>query len=224
MISKYHSSIYPVFSIFISLFIMIFGLASAKNAGSLYFLAFVYILFFITGFHKACLCIIPSFLILTLIFSGFTYLINNNMLSAVAMTNRLFTIFLSAIPGMSIRPVDLTRNLNQLRVPRFFTLGMLIAFNFVPLLKKEIGQIREAMKTRGAGNIMNFKIFYRAFLIPLIMRIVNISDILSLSVETRGFTPKGNNFSIYKPVKPRFKDFVIVSFVIVFACFSMVIK
>lgn len=224
MNSKYRSSIYPIFSIFLSLFIMVFGLIRAKYIGGIYFLLAVYLLFFITGFYKACLKILPPFIILTLIFSGCTYLINKNISSTLAMTNRILTIFVSVIPGMSIRLVDLIRSFNQLRIPRVFTLGMLIAFNFVPLLRKEISQIREAMKIRIAGNMMSIKIFYRALLIPLVMRVVNISDTLSLSVETRGFTLTGNKVSVYKPVKPLFKDFAVLFFTVIFALISMVIK
>lgn len=54
------------------------------------------------------------------------------------------------------------------------------------------------MKTRGAGSILNPKIFYRAFLIPLVTRIVDISDILALSIETRGFTLGKTMCTVYK--------------------------
>ena len=82
--------------------------------------------------------------------------------------------------------------------PRSVTLGMLIAMSFVPMLKVEIKRVREAMKTRGAGSILNPKILYRAFLVPLVMRLVNISDTLALSVETRGFALGKAPYSIYK--------------------------
>lgn len=224
MTEKYRSRMYPVFAIFISLFIMIFGFLRAKHISCTYFLSTVYLLFLTMGFYKSCLKFLPPFIIIAAIFSGITYIINCNVLSTLAMTNRLFAIFISIIPGTGIRPVDLTRNLNQLKIPRAFTLGMLISLNFVPLLKKEVKYIREAMKTRGAGNIINFKVFYRAFLIPLIMRVVNISDTLSLSVETRGFSIDDNNVSVYRPVKPLFKDFAVIFLVVILACLSMVIK
>ena len=75
---------------------------------------------------------------------------------------------------------------------------MLITMSFIPVLKVEIKRVREAMKTRGAGSLLNPKIFYRAFLIPLVTRIVDISDTLSLSVETRGFTSGKSKYTIYK--------------------------
>lgn len=106
--------------------------------------------------------------------------------------------FLAAVPGMATAPVRMTRALSQVHTPRSITLGMLIAMSFVPMLKVEIKRVREAMKTRGAGSILNPKILYRAFLVPLVMRLVNISDTLALSVETRGFALGKVPYSIYK--------------------------
>ena len=54
------------------------------------------------------------------------------------------------------------------------------------------------MKTRGAGSVLRPKIFYRAFLVPFVMRLVNISDTLSLSVETRGFSLEKRSYTVYK--------------------------
>lgn len=104
------------------------------------------------------------------------------------MINRFGSVFLAVAVGTSIEPADMTRNLSTLKVPRGITLGMLIATSFPPVLGAEIRRVREAMKTRGAGSVLNPKIFYRAFLVPFVMRLVNISDTLSLSVETRGFS------------------------------------
>ena len=99
---------------------------------------------------------------------------------------------------MSCSPVRMTRSLSQIRTPRSVTLGMLIAMSFVPMLKGEIRRVREAMKTRGAGSLLNPKILYRAFMVPFVMRLVNISDTLALSVETRGFALGKAPYTIYK--------------------------
>ena len=85
---------------------------------------------------------------------------------------------------------------------------MLIAMSFVPVLKGEIKRVREAMKTRGAGSILNPKIFYRAFLIPLVTRLVDISDTLALSVETRGFTLEKAKYTVYKKESICISDFI----------------
>ena len=82
--------------------------------------------------------------------------------------------------------------------------------SFVPMLKGEIGRVREAMKTRGAGSILNPKILYRAFLVPFVMRLVNISDTLALSVETRGFALGKVRYTIYKKESLAISDIVYV--------------
>ena len=133
------------------------NLVTAKQFSSLYFLGGTYLILLVTGFHKACFRIIIPVLIFSSFFGVLTYLINQSVPSAVSMVSRLLAIGIAAIPGMSIRPIDLTRNMNQINIPRSVTLGMLIALNFTPLLSREIRQIREAMKTRGAGSVIKLK-------------------------------------------------------------------
>lgn len=74
------------------------------------------------------------------------------------------------------------------------------------LLRAEVRQTREAMRTRGAGGLLNPAILYRAFLIPLMVRLVNLSDTLALSVETRGFTTEATPYTVYRPVYLQAKD------------------
>ena len=103
--------------------------------------------------------------------------------------------------------IRLIRNMNQLHFPKMLTLGMLIAVRFVPVVGSEVRQIREAMKTRGVrASLWNFKCFYRALLIPLIMRLINISDTLSLSLETRGFELENTPVTVYEPVQFTLRD------------------
>lgn len=130
--------------------------------------------------------------------------------AALAMVNRFGTVFLAIALGMSIEPIDMTRNLSTLKAPRGLTLGMLIATSFPPVLKAEKQRVREAMKTRGAGSILNPKIFYRAFLVPFVMRLVNISDTLSLSVETRGFSLEKVPYTVYKKEKICISDIIFI--------------
>ena len=56
------------------------------------------------------------------------------------------------------------------------------------------------------GGLLNPAILYRAFLIPLMVRLVNLSDTLALSVETRGFTTYPAPYTVYRPVYLQAKD------------------
>ena len=131
--------------------------------------------------------------------------------AAMAMANRFASVFLAAALGMSVEPADMTRNLSTLKMPRGVTLGMLIATSFPPVLGAEIKRVREAMKTRGAGSVLNPKIFYRAFLVPFVMRLVNISDTLSLSVEARGFSLEKVPYTVYKKEIVCMSDVLFIS-------------
>lgn len=195
---KVKNYVYPLFAAATSALIIVFGLIEAANMRSLYFLAGAYVWLFVFGCWKSCLKTLPVIIVLGGAFFGIGYLATSDYAFSFAMLGRILAILVAVIPGMSIQPVAITRNLSQLKVPRFVTLGVLIMYSFVPVLRGEIKRVREAMKTRGAGSILNPRIFYRAFLIPLVTRLVDISDTLALSIETRGFTLGKPKYTVYK--------------------------
>lgn len=89
---------------------------------------------------------------------------------------------------------------------------MLVTLRFIPVLAGEIRQIWEAMKTRGVRTAWyRISCLYRAFFIPLTMRIVNISDTLSLSLETRGFVLDDKEATVYAPVRFHARDAIFSS-------------
>lgn len=208
--------LYPLISIGSVILIMVFGLISAKSDFCIWYLAAMWVLFLIFGYWKSCFAVIPVAAVLCLIMAGITFLISRDLSAAMAAVNRILAVCIAIIPGLALQPITLVRGLSALHLPRMLTLGMMITLDFFPLLKGEVHQVREAMKTRGAGSLFNPQIFYRAFLIPLIVRLVNISDTLSLSVETRGFTTdKDAQYSVYKTVDPKASDFIFLAAVIV---------
>lgn len=199
MFLKYKKNFYPLFAIISSLLIMVFGLISARSINGSYFLIGAFVWLIIFGCYKQCLKVLPLFIVLGGVFALIAYFTSHkNPLAALAMANRFGAVFLAIVPGMSIQAVAMTRNLSALHTPRGITLGMLIVMSFIPVLTTEIKRVREAMKTRGAGSLLNPKIFYRALLIPLVTRLVDISDTLALSIETRGFTLEKGNYTVYK--------------------------
>ena len=196
---RFKQNLYPVLALLSSIFIIVFGLIMARSVSCSYFLLAALVWLMLFGCYKAVFHAIPLFLIVGGLFACIAYFSSGrDTMSALAMANRFGAVFLAIMPGMSIEAVRMTRNLSQLHTPRAITLGMLIAMSFVPVLKGEIKRVREAMKTRGAGSILSPKIFYRAFLIPLVTRLVDISDTLALSIETRGFTLEKAKYTVYK--------------------------
>ena len=194
---QYKKNLNPIVALISTLIIMVFGLVMSTKTECSYFLIGTTLWLVLFGCYKQ----LYKLLIVFILFGGFFAIIayfTMNLSAAISMLNRFGTVFLAIVPSTSIQAVAMTRNLSQIKVPRYITLGMLITMSFIPVLKVEIKRVREAMKTRGAGSLLNPKIFYRAFLIPLVTRIVDISDTLSLSVETRGFTSGKSKYTIYK--------------------------
>lgn len=211
--------LYPVLSIGVTLFIFIGALAMARSLSGVWFLAAVFLLLCIFGYGKTCLKMIPFLIIYTFVVTMVFYLASGrNLAFAGQMAIRLAGVAIAVIPGMSLPPANLVRNLTALNCPRLLTLGMLITMTFIPVLNSEIRQVKGAMKTRGVNSIWSLTGFYRAFLIPLIVRLVNISDTLALSVETRGFVAENTEFTIYHPVSFTVRDGLFaVLFLIVWA-------
>ena len=169
---RFKTKLYPLIAITASLFVIIFGLVAARNENLCWYLLGVLAWLCIFGCFKGVLKMLPAFVVFGGAFAG------GDFAAALSMLNRFGALFLGVALSMSIAAVRMTRSLSQVHTPRAITLGMLISMSFVPMLKGEIGRVREAMKTRGAGSVLNPKILYRAFLVPFVMRLVNISDTL----------------------------------------------
>ena len=208
---RFKTKLYPLIAITASLFVIIFGLVAARNENLCWYLLGVLAWLCIFGCFKGVLKILPAFIVFGGAFAGIAYAsAGGDFQAALSMLNRFGALFLGVAISMSVAAVRMTRSLSQVHMPRAITLGMLISMSFVPMLKGEIGRVREAMKTRGAGSILNPKILYRAFLVPFVMRLVNISDTLALSVETRGFALGKVRYTIYKKESLAISDIVYV--------------
>ena len=222
---RYRTTIHPIIAILTSLSIIIFGLLFANRVYvCYYFLLASFIWILILGCFRGCLRIMPFAIVLVAIFASISYFSTKSLEQAVIMSNRIFATTFAIIPGFSTSAIDTTRCLSSMKVNRGITLGMLIIMSFFPLLFIEIKRVREAMKTRGAGSILKPKIFYRAFLIPLIVRLTNITDLLSLSVETRGYSLEKVPYTIYKKSIITIYDFLILFGILAGAITILVLK
>lgn len=208
---RFKTKQYPLIAIVAALFVIVFGLAAARNDNLCWYLLGVLVWLCLFGCWKGVLKMLPAFIVFGGAFAGIAYVsAGGDVQAAISMLNRFGALFLGVAISMSVSAVRMTRSLSQIHTPRAITLGMLISMSFVPMLKEEIKRVREAMKTRGAGSVLNPKILYRAFLVPFVMRLVNISDTLALSVETRGFALGGSLYSIYKKEYPALSDVLFI--------------
>ena len=191
--------LFPLVNVIAAFAVIIFGLIEAKTAECSWFLLCFMAWICVFGCLKSTLRMLPMLVVIGGLFALISYLTSGEWMSALAMFNRFAAIFLGMACASSCSTTSTVRCLSQIHCPRSVTLGTLITTSFMPLLRVEIKRVREAMRTRGAGSILNPKIFYRAFLVPFVMRLVNISDTLSLSVETRGFSLGKTKYSVYHP-------------------------
>lgn len=206
----FKNKIYPLIAVASGVFVIVFGLITARTTACSFFLLGTFVWLCVFGCLRAALRVLPVFIVVGGIFFGIFYAATGEWLNALSMANRFGAVFLAVVPGMSLKPVALTRSLSKAHMPRSVTLGMLISMSFMPMLRGEIKRVREAMKMRGAGSALNPKILYRAFLVPLVMRLVNISDILALSVETRGFALGNVKYTVYKCESVALSDVIFV--------------
>lgn len=200
------SPIYPMLGFIIAILTLTIGLLFVENPNVIYFFIGIYLLHMAFGNWRACFAIIPFLLVMSSLFGFVTYIVAHDIESTTHAIYRSFAVCLAMIPGLSTPTTALIKNLRQMHISKAITLGMLITLNFIPLFRKEMNHIHDAMKTRGVVSILHPSVVYRAFLIPLIIRIVNISETLSLSVETRGFTLEKSCTTIYQPIAFRTRD------------------
>lgn len=199
--------LYPLLCLLSTICFLVGGMLLARRAYFPAFLAELCVFYLLFGYWRPLFASVFLFIPVSLFFVLLSCLINRNFHVALSMGTRVFLVGICAVPALGMAQIRLIRNMNQLHCPKMLTLGMLIAVRFVPVVGSEVRQIREAMKTRGVrASLWNFKCFYRALLIPLIMRLINISDTLSLSLETRGFELENTPVTVYEPVQFTFRD------------------
>lgn len=207
---------YPLISFSVSVIVLIFGMLFSKNLLAFVFATAIFVLYSAFGLFKSAWKMTVAMAICGLIIGGLSFLTNRSLDAFWQTLLRMILLGLCAVPMISTSPCDLTRCLAKLKCPRVITLGMLVTLKFIPVLVGEIKQIWEAMKVRGANmNWYRPSCIYRAFIIPLVMRIIGISDTLSLSLETRAFTLDDSTSSVYKVIKTKARDFVFLACVIV---------
>lgn len=212
---------YPLISFSVSVIVLIFGMLFSKNFLAFAFAAAIFVLYSAFGLFKSTWKMTVAMAICGLIIGGLSFLTNRNLDAFWQTLLRIILLGLCAVPMVSTSPCDLTRCLAKLKCPRVITLGMLVTLKLIPVLVGEIKQIWEAMKVRGA-NVSWYRpgTIYRALIVPLIMRIIGISDTLSLSLETRAFTLDDSESSVYKVITIKARDFVFLFLVIALCVFG----
>lgn len=199
--------IYPLFSILSGLLVFCVGLLVSKKITLIYLLVALTVVYILFGYTKVLLKAVPIFLIVGSLVGLGAALTSSSYMVGLQTLGRILLLAYASVVMVALPPVNLTRNFIAMGLPRILTLGMLVTIRFIPILASEIRQIREAMKTRGANlSIFNLTYLYRAFLLPFLMRIISMSDIMAISIETRGFDLSDKSKLVYKKVRLTKRD------------------
>ncbi len=199
--------IYPLISLLSALMVFCVGLLVSKRLTLIYLLIALTVVYLLFGYAKVLFRAVPLFFLIGSIVGLGAALTSSDPMIGVQTLGRTLLLAYSSVVMVALPPVHLTRNLIALGVPRILTLGMLVTVRFVPILISEMKQIKEAMRTRGANvKIYNLSYVYRAFLVPFLMRIISMSDIMAISVETRGFVLSDKSRVVYKQVRLTKRD------------------
>lgn len=208
--------VYPLFSLLSFFLIFPLGMIFSSSSWMWVFYGVFWTMFFFFGYWKACLWSMIGLAVLSFFFVGITALFNRDPKAIEMAAFRCAMISVSAIPLLGSSYTRLGKSLDSLRCPRSFSLVIMVLFSFLPILLDERRKIMEAYKVRGGNPHLPFA-FFKTMIVPFIVRTISISDTLSLSVETRGFDLRRKPKYIYDPVIPKWKDWLFLTFLLLFA-------
>ena len=156
------------------------------------------------------------FLILSFILIVIT---RENFIIGVLFLLKISILIISAIQfTLTTTQKELLVSLIKIRVSHSFAFALTIALRFLPTIIKEAKEVMDAQRTRAhklVFNVLKPVTSVRSYIpvvIPLFIIIFNRSFELSLSAETRGFTPK-----IYEKQKLKF-SFVDIYVLLILSC------
>lgn len=214
--------LYPLLCLLSGMLVFFAGLLFVKQSWFLFFLLSIIILYTFFGYFHVMLKAVIMFSIIGLITFAITALYFPTQ-NAIQNLYRMLLLGLSGVPTVSLPPINLVRCLNSLKVPRWLTLGLLICIRFFGIMSEEVRRIKCAMRLRGISGWYNPKIWYRAIIIPFMMRLFSISDMLSLSLETRAFSMT-SKASVYKQVRLQPRDWIYFVIIVAIVVIGFLLK
>jgi energy-coupling factor transport system permease protein len=189
---------YPLLALAEAYAVFFIGMLLATKPYFWAFLLAVLLVDILFGYWKTAVFVLAVFLPISGL-AGLIALPGAGGEKALQIAGRFLCLAIAAIPTAVMEPVSLVRVMNRMGFPRYLTLGMLVTIRFIPYLVDEMKQIRTAMKSRGIrASWYNPKFIYRALIIPVMLRIISISDLLTVSIETRGFVMKESKATVYQ--------------------------
>lgn len=108
-----------------------------------------------------------------------------------------------------VTPTEIIATLYKMKCPRIVSIMVTIIFRFMPTIRHEFSQIRDAQKLRGITSITRPMECFEYTLIPMMMRCAKVSEELSIAAEVRGIEYPGRHTS-RRNIKMHAKDYVLL--------------
>lgn len=119
---------------------------------------------------------------------------------------------LSLLFAFTTNPVTFVMSLmQQLKIPPKIAYGTMVGYQFLPVLKDELNQIRQAQRLRGSGRDRHWGqriAGTRRLLIPMLAGAVRKAERAAFAMEARGFTGERRK-EFYQPVHICSRDYVL---------------
>ena len=180
-------AIHPLLSLIFSILLFVTGLLFVKETWFHFYALTFIVLLLLFRFDKAMIRLIPFIIVFGGVMGGLT-MIDGSWQDTLYAFYRVLTLGLAGTLSISIKPIHLVRSMNQLRIPRWISLAVLIVIRFIEIFREEIRCIRQAIRLRNIRLMETPVLWGRAFFIPLVIRVLSISEGLAVSLETRGFS------------------------------------
>jgi energy-coupling factor transport system permease protein len=158
-------------------------------------------------------------------FAGFE-ISEAQLLTAVSLAFRVMAFStLSLLFAFTTDPVKFIMSLmQQLKLSPKLAYSIMVAYQFLPLIKEEYIQIRDAHRLRGAGTAtQGWQSLFaqRRLLLPMLAGAVRKAERAAFAMEARGFTGE-RRIAYYRPVRVgRIDGWMALLFLIVLAASCM---
>ncbi len=123
----------------------------------------------------------------------------------------LFIPLVIVMFAFTTTPSEFIRSLETVRFPRKATLGLLVSIRFIPYLLEDMGKVLGAARMKSRRGI---RFYYRAMFVPLVHRLLIITDTIVLALHVRAFSLTEKR-TLLRPFPFRARDGLFI------ACFAI---
>ncbi|MDO5100209.1 MAG: energy-coupling factor transporter transmembrane component T [Eubacteriales bacterium] len=215
--------IYPPAVLLISLLWFIVGMVFVFQWWFPLYLAALIAVYLLFGYGRTMLRMTAAVVILCLLSALFS-LPSGNEQKLWQAVYRMALFGLTAVGPVGMEPVKLVRAMNGIGVSRGLTSGLLVSLRFMRILGMEMGRIRRAMRLRGVSGCLRPRLVYRALIVPFLIRLISLSDTLSLSLETRGFRMENRAVTAYEQVRMGRRDWCFTAAALCVILLGVILK